>query len=391
MNTIQQGIITLLKCAVTGEQGTLPPEFRLEEALPQIRRHHMATLAYEGTLHCGISPQHPVMQKLFQSYCKAYLVSEGQMKAFERICAAFDENGIDYMPLKGTLMKSRYPKPELRMMGDADILIRLDQYERIVPIMEGLGFARGHESDHELVWKSDQLYVELHKRVIPSYNKDFHRYFGTDSGWQLAKVNEGTRYAMTAEDELIYLFTHFAKHYRDGGIGCRHVLDLWVFLRTFPEVNQAAVRAELETLRLLEFYENILRLLDVWFGRGEMDGKTEYMTEYVFASGSWGQMESRILSQTVRNSKNSMLRFSGRLVYIWETLFPGVDVLKEKYTILQKAPWALPLVWLVRPFYKVLFERKDLKRQERNLSALDRDSVKQRQQLLNYVGLDYHF
>lgn len=39
---------------------------------------------------------------------------------------AFDAGGIDYMPLKGSILKDLYPRHEMRMMGDADILIRME-------------------------------------------------------------------------------------------------------------------------------------------------------------------------------------------------------------------------------------------------------------------------
>lgn len=389
MNEIQKGIMILLKSAVTKEALPLPEGFDIEAAYPQIKRHHMATLAFDGAVRCGVPRHLPVMQKLFQSYCKALMVSEGQLRELDRIFAAFAENGIDYMPLKGCNMKARYPKPELRMMGDADILIRMEQYEKIIPIMESLGFTRRHETDHELVWQSEGLYLELHKRLIPSYNKDYHAYFG--DGWQLAKQKDGTRCTMTAEDEFVYLFTHFAKHYRDGGIGCRHVVDLWVFLREYPELEEACIRRELRKLQLLEFYDNIRCLISVWFDGAPSDEKMEVMTQFLFSSGSWGEETVRVLSRAVRDSRHSVLGFSGRLVYLWQTAFPGVELLRDKYTVLQKAPWLLPLVWLVRPFYKVLFEWKTLKRQKRNLEALGQEDLELRQEMLHYVGLDYHF
>ena len=58
---------------------------------------------------------------------------------------------------------------------------------------------------------------------------------------------------MTPEDEFIYLFTHFAKHYRDGGIGCRYVVDLWVFLRNNPTMDPEKIKRELDKLQLREF------------------------------------------------------------------------------------------------------------------------------------------
>ena len=389
MNVTQRGIVTLLRSAITGGNLQLPADFDIAAALPLIQKHHMVTMVYDGAVRCGISRELPAMVQLFQGYCRGLQICEGQMREFARVCCAFNEAGIDYMPLKGSRMRKLYPKPELRLMGDADILIRMEQFEKIVHVMEQLGFVDHSDSDHELIFKTPGLYLELHKRLIPSYNRDLHAYFG--DGWQLAKVKNGNQYAMTAEDEMIYLFSHFAKHYRDGGVGCRYVVDLWVYRRAHPELDENYVEAEMEKLQLLEFYRNVRRLIAFWFEGGPVDAKLELMTEYIFASGSWGQLESRVLSVTIRESKRSILGFSGRLVYIRRKLFPGVAVLRRKYTILQKAPWMLPVVWLIRPFYKVLFERKQLDRQKQELKTLDKQALREQRRMLEYVGLEYHF
>ena len=388
MNEIHRGILTLLKSAITQRANSLPQGFSMEAAYPVIQRHHITAMAYDGAARCGLPKEDPVMGALFQDYYKCLLISRGQMAQINRIYDVFEKNNIHYMPLKGCNMKHRYPSPELRMMGDADILIRMDQYDAIRPLMEELGFQEKNTTDHELVWQNSALYLELHKRVIPSYNLDMKDYFG--DGWELAKVCRGNRYDMTPEDEWIYLFTHFAKHYRDGGIGCRHMVDLWVYLRTTEKLDDAYVEAELEKLRLLKFYRNIRRLLQVWFEEQPEDEMSEYLTEFIFSSGSWGQMETKVLSRTLRDSKRSVMGFSGRMIYVWNTLFPGVEVLREKYTILKKAPWMLPLVWMIRPFYKVLFERRTLKKQGENLKALSRENMELRQKMLRYVGLDYY-
>lgn len=388
MDFMQQGVVTLLKSSITGEKLPLPEGFDLEAAYPKLKAHHMDAMLYAGALNCGISRSLPVMKSLFQRYCKALMVSEGQMEDLERLFTAFDENGIDYMPLKGSKMKALYPQPELRIMGDADILIRVEQYEAIVPVMEALGFQFQGESDHELKWQSGKLFVELHKHLIPSYNKDYFEYFG--SGWQMARPQSGSRYSMSTEDEWIFLFTHFAKHFRDGGIGCRYVVDLWVYLRSYPEMDREYLKKTLKTLQLAEFHDHICTLIFHWFEDGEADRATGVISDYIFSSGSWGGTESKVVSRALRDSKKpSGVR--GRLVYLWQTAFPGVMVLQDKYTVLQKAPWMLPLVWMYRPFYKVLFERRDLKKKKRVLDALSTQNLSSRQEFLNEIGLDYRF
>ena len=390
MDTMQRGTVALLKSAITQQRCALPEGFDLEEAYPQLKRHHMAPLIYEGAVLCGIPKQLPVMQKLFQAYCRAMLISEGQMREVARICAAFDENGIDYMLLKGCKMKSLYPKPELRTMGDADILIRMEQYDRIVPIMQSLEFCAGVESDHELVWRQKGLFLELHKRVIPSYNKDFYAYFG--EGWKLAVPKDGTCYDMVPEDEMVYLFTHFAKHYRDGGIGCRHVVDLWVFLRAHAHMDEEKVKTELDKLQLREFYENIRHLIAVWFEDATANEKMDFITDFIFASGSWGRGETHALAAGVRDDAHSDGN-RARSVYLLRLIFPSAKSMQYKYTILQKAPWMLPLVWLYRPLHKLLHKREwsTLKTHKRNLQLRSAEKINTHKKALEYVGLDYHF
>ena len=359
----------------------------LEQVVPYVKKHHILPLVYEGAQLCGV--QDPLMSQLFAGYCRLLQISEGQMRELGRIFAAFEEAGIDYMPLKGSRMKYIYPKPELRVMGDADVLIRLEQYDRIIPIMEQLGFANTDNTDHELIWQKPALFVELHKRVIPSYNKDYFRYFG--DGWQLAKHQQGHYFSMDQEDEWIYELTHFAKHFRDGGIGCRHVLDLWMYRNAHPDMDESYIEKELEALGLVDFHRNVCALTRYWFEAAPADEIVELMGEYVMASGSWGQIEERVRSITIRDRKHSVVGFSGRLVYLWRKLFPPVRLLEKKYTILQKAPWMLPVVWLVRPFYKLLFESKSLDTQKREMEALDEASIEQHHEMLKKMGIDYRF
>jgi len=347
----------------------------------------MFTLIYDGAVRCGIDRKSEVMGKLFQDYFRALRVSERQMAQVERIFRTFDENGIDYMPLKGCKMKALYPKPELRLMGDADILIRMDQYEQIKPMMRELGMTADHESDHELVWKNDSLYLELHKHLIPSYNKDLYPHFGT--GWQLARHVSHGLHAMEAEDELVFLFTHFAKHFRDGGIGCRYVVDLWVFLRTFPELDGKKVEEKLEKLQLLEFYSNIRDLIACWFTGGPETDKLTMITDFIFASGSWGGMESKVLSVAARETKAGSSAVGGRMAYLWRSVFPPAQMLMDKYTVLKKAPWLYPLVCLYRLVYKLIFDRRKVMLLTGNVTTIHREELRTRRQLLRSVGLDY--
>lgn len=386
MDTMQKGIITLLKSALTQTALPLPEGFDLEQAVPQLKRHSVGAPAYDGAVRCGVSPQESAMQQLFAYYCRILMKSEGQQRELGRIFRAFEENQIDYMPLKGCKMKALYPKPEMRDMGDADILIRMDQYSAIQTILENLGFQSIRETDHELVWKSDALYLELHKRIIPTYDSDLYTYFG--DGWDLAAGSENCRYRMSAENEWIYLFAHFARHYRYGGIGCRHIVDLWVFLCANPDMDEVYIREELKKLQLLEFYGNVRRLLRVWFEDEAPDARMDRMTDYIFDNGNWGSLENKLVSNTIRNNHHT--NQNSKTVFLQHKLFPGVQMLVYEYPVLRKAPWLLPVIWMVRLVRKLL-QKDAMHRGIVGMRTVTDDAVDFRRQMLNEVGLDFNF
>ena len=389
MDSLQQGVLMLLRSGLTGEVLSLPQEFDMAQAYPLICRHQISALAYEGALRCGISKTLPEMKRLFQHCCQGLLHNERQLQAIARVCAAFDAAGIDYMPLKGCHLKRLNPRAELRPMGDADILIRMEQYNEICRVMETLAFEKQVESDHELIWHSPELHLELHKRLVPSYDKDYYRFFG--DGWQMAELQQGTRYGMKREDEYIYLFVHFAKHYRGSGIGLRHAADLWVYRRAYPELDEGYILERLEQMRLAEFYRNICRVIAAWFEDGPQDDVTSFITDVIFANGAWGNRENSMVSMALRNKQATGSMLLGKGKRIVDGFFPPYSVMWQKYPLLKKLPILLPIFWVVRWVSALLFRRDSLRRQYEELRTADTDAVSDYQQALNYVGLDFHF
>lgn len=388
MTNTQQGILTLIKSAITGEAAKLPPDFSVQEAFAVARRHNITALLYEGAVLCGVSPRQEPMPRMFQKCCLGLMASEKQLQDANRLFEAFEAAGIDYMPLKGLRMKTRYPKPELRTMGDADVLIRLEQYDRIRPILEAQGFAEKVESDHELIWEKKGLYLELHKRLIPSYNPDLYAYF--EDAWALAVPERGHRWAMKPEDEWLYIFTHMTKHYRDGGIGLRHLTDLMVFRRAYPTLDEGHIREALERLELTEFYRNICRLLDHWFGGAPGNDILEMMTEFIFTSGSFGTADCHTVSQMLRKIENSRID-NGKVLFVWNSLFPPRTALEPQYPVLKRHPWLLPAVWVVRPFRKLWKNPRILRQKQETLRSISNEKIDNRRRSLKLVGLDFQF
>ena len=379
----------LIKSALRNEPYALSDQFHMDQAEELAKKHRILPLFYHGAKKCGVPEQTEQMRRLFAHTVQYAMYSTRQMKLIGQLFAAFDQAEIDYMPLKGTLLKAMYPAPEMRTMGDADILIRTEQYDRIKPIMEQLGYTEKLESDHELVWQKPNSYIELHKRLIPSYNKDYYAYFG--DGWQLAKEKTGTRYAMTDEDQLIYLFTHYAKHYRDSGIGLNQILDIWVYRNSKKDLDEAYILQELQKLQLDQFYRNTLDTLAVWFDGKAPTAVTEMITSVILNSGVYGTNEAKILSAALKDAQKSGSTKGVRKRRFLRTVFLPYRHMREKYRVLEKAPVLLPVFWVVRIVTVLLFKRKKLAKANRDYSTASAQNIDAYGQALHLVGLDFNF
>ena len=386
MNHFQKGIVQLITAAITQSPQTLAADTNWDEVVLAGRRHKILPLLYYGALQCGAELPPEAKQTMEMETFRRVMVSQNQQYAMEQLFAAFDEAGIAYMPLKGALLLHMYPKAEMRNMGDADVLIRMEQYDRIREMLPALGYTERKESDHEFVWHSFVLWLELHKRLIPSYNKDYFAYYG--DGWQLAKVQKGSRYEMTDEDQMIYLFTHFAKHYRDGGIGLKFMTDLWVYRRCKPDLDEDYIRQELTKLQLYEFYTNVCRTLAVWFEGASDDEHTAFITDFVFCGGEFGRSENKVLAEGVRLSRDG--GDAQRRKAVWLVFLPYANMC-QKYPWLKKVPVLLPVMWVWRLVTTLLFKGDRVRKSKEGLKKMKADDIQNFHDALRFVGLDFHF
>lgn len=384
------GVISLIKSSFTGERAELPGNFNFSYAYTLAGIHGVIPLLYYGITNSEIVLDAALNDKYFTAVCQGIIICEKQMQELANLSEEFEKNGIDFMPLKGSVIRSMYPKPEMRSMGDADILIKPDQYDKIVPIMEKNHFTYVKENLNELCWKKSPFYVELHRYLVSPSHTDYYAYLG--NGWQFAKPEEGFshKFRMSDENFFVFLFAHFAKHYRSSGIGIRHLTDIWVYLKLKPELDMKYIEQELNKLKMLAFYKNILRTIDAWFENAEFDNITRFITEKIFSSGSFGTSESNIKSTAVKNLKSGETKHvrSKRIFYM---IFLPYKNMCELFPILKKLPLLLPFMWLYRILYTVFNKKEMIAKHCHDIKELSPEQLSQYEKELQMVGLDYNF
>lgn len=347
--------------------------------------HQTENLLFYGLANREIKDSGEKWNEFYNRICKNIYISEMQQYEAERIFNAFEAEKIEYMPLKGIVLKRLYSKADMRTMSDLDVLIKEKQYAAISSVMKSLGYTEFRESDHEIVWSDGGFVcVEFHKRLIPSYNKDYYAFYG--DGWDFAQKVEGSsRYNMKPEDEYVYLFTHMAKHYRDSGVGIKQVIDLWVHRQKYPTMNNEYIEKCLSELNLDVFHKNICRLLDVWMNDGEHNEITEKIMDFIFNSGVYGTSQNQIMSNEV---KSKSFEKSGRVGLLVKKVFKPMAFMKKRYPILRHLPFLLPFMWIIRIFDTIINKRERFSDLYEKLSPKE---IKNYKKELESVGLAYNF
>ena len=198
-----------------------------------------------------------------------------------------DKMGVRHMLLKGSVMKNFYPSPDMRTMGDIDILVDAARCDDVVKAFMADGFEFAGEGNLHSNVKRGNVYIEFHRSMVDSCHETLSAYYG--DGFRLPHKSEGSEYEykLTDEDFYVFLVAHIAKHYRYGGTGIRSLLDLYIYEKSLPSLDFDYINGELEKIGLLVFYNKIRKITYDWYSGG-FDGEFDIMSEYIVSGGVYG-------------------------------------------------------------------------------------------------------
>lgn len=268
--------------------------------------------------------------------------NENREQEINNICNTLESAGIEFIPLKGSVIKRYYPQPWMRTSCDIDILVRKDDVEKACNVLaDSLGYTVGQSSFHDVKLKTpSKINLELHFDLIEEKVKDNISAVLSDA-WQYTKAVDGYKFhkEFTNEFFMLYHIVHMAKHVLIGGCGIRPFIDMWYIRRNF-ELDREKLDAMLEKSNVVKFWEVSNLLCDVWFENGSHNALTQEMHEFIICGGIFGTTASAAaINQTKGNSKKRQFL---RLMFL------STDKMKLIYPNLNKRPWLLPFYHVKR-------------------------------------------
>lgn len=261
------------------------------------------------------------------------------------LCNIFENEGIDFLPLKGAVMRSMYREPWMRTSCDIDVFVNEFDLNRTVSLLiDKHGFKKEAVGSHDVsMFAPNGVHLELHYNLIEDglANNSSHV---LENIWQKSKPKEGHNHWFEMNDEMFYFYhiSHMAKHFENGGCGIRPFIDLWILNKTENHRREEL----LQMGGLLKFANAVCALSNIWFGNSYMDNISEQIQNYIIDGGVYGNANNRISLQQQKKG--------GKFEYAVSKIFVPYDIIKFHYPILQKYRFLTP-VMEVRRWGKLIF------------------------------------
>ena len=278
------------------------------------------------------------------------------------------ENKIKFMLLKGSRIKTLYPKESMRQMSDVDILYDKSRRDLLLEIMKDNGYTLFSWSENSDDFSKKPFYTfEFHRELFfkeDGFNPDF------SFVWENAKQDGENRYKYIMSDEDLYIHSvaHMYKHYTLGGFGFRFIADNYLMLKQLEVSDNAYVKSRLEHMGIAEFEEFVNELtLSVFDGKEYTEKQTEFLSSMlkfsVYGDQSVGkkQLFEKIIEE---NNSDSTVK------YALKRMFPDRGYMKRTYAPLEKKPYLLPFYYIKRLVVKSVTDGKRAKDEIKTFESL---------------------
>ena len=335
--------------------------------------HDLAHLAGKALMRTGIDMPEDITAGFKTALSTAlfrYLKINTELKSLSN---TFEEAKIDFMPLKGSVLRYLYREPWMRTSCDIDVLVKEEDAERAVNLLvEELGFDKRERASHDIsLFSPSGVHVELHFRLLEDSVKD--DFFS--NAWQDVHLADGCEHKYAMSDDMFYAYhiAHMAKHFGNGGCGIRPFLDI-AFLTekmTFTKKKDDY----LEKCKLSTFAHEAETLARAWFGGGEHTELTRAMEKFVIGGGVYGTLENYV---AIKQAKSG-----GKIKYLFSRVFVPYSILKGTYPRLEKYPFLLPYYQAKRLFGYIF--RKDKSRLKHELGYNNSVSSEKKDELLELM------
>lgn len=335
--------------------------------------HGVASTVYYAVKDAVGVPEQ-LLARLEDAHNKAIYRDLMREEEEKRVFEAFDKADINYLPLKGSILRLYYPVGDMRVMGDTDLMIEKFARKEARAVMENCGYTfEQSKSGHDIYCNDNGNVYELH--YMPEDKSVFHQKLMERA---IPVGNSGTRLSLNHSDFYLYMISHLARHMRTTGAGLRLFADIKVFYsKCGDKLDAKYVESSLQEMGLVGFENAVKQAIYSLFYGAEPDEDTQELIDYIFSGGVFGSNENYAANRRGDKSK---------LAFFISSVFPSYGEMKKRYPCLRYLPFLLPLFWVVR-WFSLLFRGDKPAKRFASGAAVSKEQLKKNKRLLTKLGL----
>ncbi len=362
MTQSQQVLISLLKKSLFNFEAQLPNNVDWQEVFEEAKFQSVIPFVYDAT--SGIEGIPTEVLKQFKSNTIAIMFNNDKVvKAQSEICKLLEDNKISYCILKGLSVARYYNKPELRTLGDVDILVSKDEFEKAKSVfLENVYTLTEEENNYHCAFRKNDVTLELHFSMS-SFPE-------TEVGDKLKQTLENATdsivkttsagvefYSLDNLYQAVSLLLHIERHLIADGIGLRQLLDFGVFVKENP--GFLSDEENIDFLKRFGLYKLAVACVDVidkFFFDKQIECKTaNELLELSLKKGNFGVKRSK--EETYSNfdvENKSKFAFVNYFKYFKKRA-------KYNWPLAKKYPWLCNLGFIylpIRHVFRVVFKKQ---------------------------------
>lgn len=358
MNKTAEALLYLLRCALHNS----PPQSIVGVDYEQLYRlsvyHSVVAMTYMALEAGGLLTEDHTSPECIKKWkdAKVKAVRKNVLLDAEReeIFQHFEEQGVWYLPLKGSVLKDMYPRMGMRQMADNDILFDTLYQNQLKKFMENRGYKTTQfgQSGHDVYEKKPIYNFEFHKTLFTSFHNPVWADYYQNVKVKLIKDTDNVcGYHFSDEDFFIYFLLHGYKHYITSGTGIRFLSDIYVFLEKKRAcMDWDYLNQEFAKLEILEFASKVQTLANKLF-----DDKAVALTEEeqfflteMMGAGTYGTFEIRVNRALGKEEEEQSVSGIQKIRYIWNRAFPNKEFMRAYNSFCGRHPWSIPFFRIYR-------------------------------------------
>lgn len=362
-NPVAEAIFALLKSSLWGENRFPLPDLSGTDwtaVYSELRHHAIQNLAVDQLVKANPDNSQLYLKKALQGITRWYHIMGEQQTA----CSLLKEAGIPCAVLKGAAAAYAYPQNAYRSMGDIDLIVKPQDFDRAYDLLIRDAEYLGENYRHKEM-RRNGIILELHRAF--STSKDPNKQLLLD-GWisnsiEQAEIVSLEGYSFPILPSLIHglvLLEHINTH-MEGGLGLRHIIDWMMFAdkeltdtvwngEFVSRVRQLGLETLAVTLtRMCQLYLGLRN--DLTWCQSADDSLCRDLMIHTLNQGNFGRKQPKGYNKaiTILNSaKNIPSLFRILQTYgctNWEA--------SKKYTILKPFAWLYQICRYLRKGFQV--------------------------------------